>query len=347
MSKFLGYLKKYDNDLQPVLDRFFDEQKKKVSSVAEEASELVEDYKQFLVGGKKLRGALTLLGYGMYGGKDKKSGLLASLATEILHAALLIHDDVMDQDDLRRGKPTMHKTYSQMYGDHFGNSMAIDIGDEGIFLSFYLLNSLDFPKERLSKAIEIFSNVLMKTGFGQALDLLAEKRQEFNEDIVLKIHHHKTAEYTIAGPLSMGTILAGASEKHLTAIKNFGIPVGVAFQLRDDELGMFSTEQELGKPIGSDIRGSKVTLLISKALELASDEDRKFLESAYGNSKITEEEIERVKDIVKKSGALEYSQNLSRKLVEKGKQFIPQITDDPRYQRLLSELADLGIERTS
>lgn len=347
MKVFERYLKKYNQDINPVIDDFFAETKKKVTSIAPLTGQMVDDYKEFLMGGKKLRGCGILLGYEMFGGRNKGQGLLASLTIEIIHAFLLIHDDIMDRDKLRRGRPTMHIKYAKEHGEHYGISMAIDVGDEGIFLAYNLLNSLDLPRERLSKATQFLSHLLMETGLGQALDITYEVEKRFTEEDVLKVHRYKTAEYTIPGPISIGAILAGAREAQLQDIKDFGIPVGIAFQLRDDELGMFSTEEELGKPVDSDLRESKVTILIVKAFELAKGEDLNFLKYAHGNKNLTVKEVERVRKIIKDTGALEYSQKLSRKLVEDGKKFIPRITYNPKYQQLLSELADFTIERQS
>ncbi|MBI4038152.1 polyprenyl synthetase family protein [Candidatus Daviesbacteria bacterium] len=347
MDKFVNYLKQYNQDLDPVIEKIFNNERKKVSKIAPIAGSLVDDYKNFLGGGKKLRGCEILLGYEIFGGKDKKEALLASLVIEIIHSFLLIHDDIMDQDTLRRGKPTMHKIYEKEFGRHYGISMAIDIGDEGIFFAYRLLNSLNFPPESLSSVTYFLSRLLMEVGLGQALDITYEEEGRFSEKNALEVHRYKTAEYTIPGPLSIGAMLAGADDESLKAIKQFGIPVGVAFQIRDDELGMFSSEEQLGKPVDSDLRESKVTVLIVKALEKAKGDDLEFLKHCYGNHNLKKEEVERVKNIIKKVGALQYSHSLGRKLVEKGKKFIPQITGNPRYQKLLTDLADFVLERES
>ncbi|OGE16239.1 hypothetical protein A3F00_02645 [Candidatus Daviesbacteria bacterium RIFCSPHIGHO2_12_FULL_37_11] len=359
MQTFLKYLEEYNHNIQPVIDKFFSDQKKEVIKIAPIAGAMIDDFKDFLEGGKKLRGCEVLLGYEMFGGKDHKTGLLASLVIEIIHASLLIHDDFMDQDDLRRGKPTMHKKYSAHISgvdkdtldmelkdrmNHYGASMAINIGDEGLFLASYLLNNLNLPRDRLSKATQFLSLFLMETGIGQALDI-SYKKKIFSEEDVLRVHRYKTAEYTISGPISLGAILAGADEKSLKAIKDFGIPIGIAFQLRDDELGMFSTEEELGKPVDSDIRESKVTILIVKAFENAKGEDLKFLKYAFGNQNLSEKDMERVRKIIRSSSSLDYSKRLSGKYVDDGKKFIPKLTLDPKYQNLLSELADFATVR--
>jgi len=133
----------------------------------------------------------------------------------------------------------------------------------------------------------------------------------------------------------------------LGAIEEFGLPIGIAFQLRDDELGMFSDEKTLGKPADSDLKEGKNTLLFVKALELGNKEQKKFLKYARGNPNLTLKEVEKVRRILIDTEALAYSQNLSRELVEKGKKFIPQITRDPKLQDTLRKMADFMVQRGS
>lgn len=348
MSQFVKFLDQYNSDLQPILEEVFKTEAKRLGKIVPMASVMALDYKHFLESGKKLRGSEIFLGYQMFGGKDQKQGLLASLVIEIIHSFLLMHDDFIDSDDLRRGEPTMHKKYAVKHGQHYGQSLAINLGDEGMFFAISLLNSLDLPRERLSKATQFLGQMLFEVGVGQALDITYEWEKEFSEGKVLRVHRYKTAEYTIPGPLTLGAILAGLEEeKTLQAIKDFGIPVGVAFQIRDDELGMFSTEGELGKPVDSDIKEGKLTLLIVKALENSKGEDLEFLKKSYGKKDLSSEEVGRIRQIIKDTRALDYSQKKSRELVREGKKFIPEITENPDYQKLLEELADFCIERNS
>jgi len=141
--------------------------------------------------------------------------------------------------------------------------------------------------------------------------------------------------------------LAGATDEEIKKIEPFGQPVGIAFQIRDDELGLFSNEKSLGKPIGSDVKENKNTLLHLKALKKAKGEDKEFLEYAYGNRDLTDEEVERVREITIRTGAFEYSQKTGWGLVEEGKKYIDKITKDPYHQKLLASFADFMMERKS
>jgi len=349
-----AHLKDYIKKTQPILDSFFENEEKKAAKISPITAETMRIYRQFM-GGKNIRGSLTKLGYECFNGKNGKAILKASLMVEIAHAFALMHDDIMDQDALRRGQPTIHVQYDNLHRqryrkgepNHYGLCMALDIGDAGFVLSHLILAESDFPPEIKIRVLRRFDQVLLDTVFGQAIDVSYEHLDKVDEEDVLRVHHYKTANYTITGPLQYGALFAGASEKEVKKIEKYGLPVGIAFQLRDDELGLFSDEKTLGKPIGSDVKENKNTILHLKALERAKGKDKEFIKRAYGNKNLTKKDLERVRRITQEIGALEYSQKMARKLVEKGKKYVPQITSDPELQDTLYNLADFMIERKS
>jgi geranylgeranyl diphosphate synthase type I len=341
------YLKNYAQKADSVLDEFFAEKKKEAQAISPIAAGMIDRYRQFMVGGKKLRGAEIKLGYELCGKRAGKEVIKASTSIEIIHSFLLMHDDFMDQDDLRRGQPTSHKQYEKGHTPHFGLSMAVDTGDLGMFLAYEMLIGTHIPPKQKTAAWKILNETIIEVAYGQALDLHYESRKKVIEEDVLRVHTHKTATYTVTAPLQMGAVLGGASKQKLQALEKFGRPVGIAFQLRDDELGMFSDEKTLGKPADSDLKEGKNTLLFVKALELGDKKQKKFIKYAHGNSNLTVKEVEKVRHIIIDTGALACSQKLGRKLVEKGKKFVPQITKDSRHQETLYSLADFIIERES
>lgn len=349
-----AYLEDHGKKANKFLDEFFSQKEKEASKISPIAAEMIEIYREFM-GGKNIRGALTKLGYECFGGKDGKAIIEVSLMVEITHAFVLMHDDIMDKDALRRGMPTIHVQYGKLHnqryprGDskHYGTCMAIDLGDAGFALSHLILANSSFAPKIKERVLCRFNQVLLETAFGQAIDVTYEALKEITEQDILRIHHFKTANYTITGPLQYGALFAGASEKEVKKIEKYGLPVGIAFQLRDDELGLFADEEKLGKPVGSDVRENKNTLLHLKALELAKGKEKEFIKYTYGNKELSKREIERVREITRKTGALAYSQKIARDLVEKGKKFIPQITGDPELQEILSNMADFMIERDS
>ena len=355
-----AYIKDYAGRADKFLNNFFDRKISEVKGVGgtgggvEMAVDMLTRYKAFSKGGKKLRGTLIQLGYELAGGK-KRDVLAASASIEIIHSFLLMHDDIMDMDSVRRGAPTIHKqfetdhkkTRSKKDSYHYGISMGMDMGDLGAYLGMELILDSKLPADRKIAAATYFSRLLQRTAYGQALDVAYEQKSDVGEREVMEVHLQKTSVYTIGGPLKIGALLGGVSSKKINAIEKFGEPVGIAFQLRDDELGLFSDEKTLGKPIGSDIKEGKNTILKIKAIEFTKGEDRKFLKRAYGNKKLTKREVAKVQKLTIESGALAYSQNLSKKLVAEGKIFIPKITSNEDLAETLSTGADFVIERNS
>lgn len=354
------YLKNYIARADKFLVKFFDTKIGEVKNIGKGgrgalmAVDMLKRYKRFISGGKKLRGALIQLGYEI-AGKKKSEVLEASTCIEIIHSFLLMHDDIQDLDTLRRSFPTVHKQYETEHKNlkskrdafHYGISMGINMGDLGAYLGMEVLLRSKLDESRKLKAAIYLSRLLQRVAYGQGLDVTYEQMSNITEHDVMQVHLHKTSIYTVEGPLKIGSLLGGLSQRRIEAIEKFGKPVGIAFQLRDDELGIFSEEETLGKPIGSDVREGKNTLLRIKALENSKAGDKKILLNAYGNRHISEEEVRKVQDVTIKTGALDYSQKLARKLVEKGKKFIPEITSSSELQDTLSNMADFMILRDS
>ena len=351
------FLKNYVQRSTPYLESFFEERVREAAKVSPIALRMVKTFRDFM-GGKNIRGALTYGSYLLFGGKNEEAILKASNIINITHAFLLIHDDVMDGDDLRRGFPTVHNQYEKIFkkkypknnrAEHYGLSMAINVGDLGSYFSNLILTETDFDSDTKIKFLKILSETIITTAYGQAMDLTFEKDRNFTNASVLKVHHYKSALYTINRPLKYGAILAGTdkSTNQFRALDLYGTPIGIAFQLRDDELGMFSNRKTLGKPVDSDLKEGKLTYLFLKAFEKGTREQVEFLRYAHGNKNITVADTKKVRDIIIETGALAHSQKLSRTLVLKGKKYISQITKDSYYQSLLSVAADYMIERNN
>lgn len=342
-----NYLKAYSQKANKFFDSFFLKKKALAKKIDPDLANILQVFQDYSKGGKKARGALTVLGYEACGGKNIEAILPISCGIELFHNFLLIHDDIIDRDTERRGKPTVHTIYAKKRGEHYGNSKAIIIGDVGAFLAYELLLSSDFSKEKTLEAVSKLNEFLLKTGYGQLLDIDYDFKKQISWDEILKVRTYKTAYYTIVMPLTVGAILAGAPKKVLSAIESYGVPVGIAFQLIDDVLGVFGSTEKTGKSNLSDIRDGKKTFLYAKALELLGASERKFLKRWYGADDVGEKQIREIKKIIVSSGALDYSKKLAGRLVMKGKRYVPQITMDKKYQKVLESLADFMITRES
>lgn len=332
-----GYLHPYVSSSQAFLKKFFARKKKEAEKIDPEIKRALEIFESYASGGKKIRGALTVLGYQMAGGGDLEAVLPVSCGIELLHNFLLIHDDIIDKDALRRGKPTVHK--------QVGDSKAIIVGDIGSFLGYELILSANFPREILVEAFSKLNDFVLKTGYGQMLDIDYDQKKDISWEDIYNVRLYKTAYYTFVMPLSVGATLAKADSPTQKAIETYGVNVGIAFQIADDILGIFGDPKVTGKSNNSDIKEGKKTFLYAKALELAGPADKKFLIKRYGTENLKVNEIEKIRSIFESSGSLEYSKKLALELAANGKRVIKEVTADSKYQAILTELADFVVSR--
>ncbi len=321
-------LKLYKEKIELRLRSFLDEKIAEAEKISNSSKEIMEFIKGFnLRGGKRIRPILIIMAYKSLGGKNDDAIIDIAVSAELMQSFLLIHDDIIDDDDLRRGGPTIHRIYAEKYKDYndpkkFGESMAIIAGDLLASLGNEIISESDFNEKKKLKLLQKFNKVVKLTGYGEIIDILSGLRTDMTEENISKMHRLKTAVYTIEGPLHMGAIAAGASDEQLKILSEYAIPLGQAFQIKDDILGMFGSEVKLGKPADSDIKEGKKTLLIIKAIENADKEQMEFIKNALGNKNITEKELIKLREIIKKTGSLDYSQHLAEKRVKKAKNTI-------------------------
>lgn len=339
---FKSYLQKSAEEINKELGKFCKEWSKDVEKASPRLSFLNQCFVRACSGGKRLRGTLVKLGYEIASGQSNPEILKPAVAFEIFQTAVLAHDDIIDKSDLRRGKPTLWKCLG---GDHYGISQTICLGDVGFFLSYKLISESNFLEKNKNRAIAFYTNAMIQTALGEILDVEVPHSGKTDEDTYLKICQLKTAFYTLIGPLQLGAVFGGAKEALLKRLAQFGENLGIAFQIQDDILGVFGEEETLGKSVTSDIEEGKNTLLIAYALKNASLEQREVLDKYYGKGKIGQEALEEVRKVFVDTGSLDYSQKKALKLVEEAKKLIPAITLNQEKAKLLSEMADLLVQR--
>jgi len=231
-------------------------------------------------------------------GADLQPAVDAGVALELLHTYFLIHDDWMDGDPVRRGGPSVHVALAARFGStQKGNASAILAGDYAIALACDALARLDTPAERLRGAFKVFSEMQLSAVAGQQLDMLGEGR-----DVELG-YALKTGSYTVEGPLKLGAILAGAKPPVLDVLSRYSRPAGIAFQLRDDLLGLFGDPKQTGKPFASDLLGGKRTLLMGLALQRAKGQNLAAIRRVLGNARATVPQIRGALSAIRESGA--------------------------------------------
>lgn len=319
-----------------------------------ELLKMVENLKGFTLGfGKRIRPILFYYGYLIGGGKNKKEALKAAISVELIHSYLLIHDDIIDKDNFRHNNFSMHYGYERKGKEwfkgeeskHFGVSMGIIAGDLASTLGYAALSDSEFPSDLKIKAISGLNKIVANTITGEALDVVLGANPDFNAAEIVKMQEYKTAKYTIEGPLHLGAILAGADENFLNSLSNFAIPLGIAFQIQDDIMGVFGDREKIGKPVGADIREGKKTLLVSRAIEKSNNKQRNTICSILGNKKTNSANVEKIKKIIIETGALQDSQEKAAKLVKLSKKHLDRIKIPKKDKNFLSDLADFIIGR--
>ncbi len=304
--------------------------------------ELLINLKDFTMrGGKRLRPLFMILGYWLNSDEINHEVIKASSSLELIQSYLLIHDDIIDESDLRRGGPTYHKMFN--YSSKISHDLAIVAGDVANSLAYELLLSSKFPEKNLNKSVYYLTEILKFTGIGQAIDVILPLKSNKNASDVDLVHEYKTAHYTINGPLKMGAALSDFTD--VDRIDEYGIPLGKAFQIQDDILGLFGDEKVLGKPVTSDLEEGKITHLIVFALEMASEEDRRTLMRIHGKKGITKEELDLVRDVIKRSGAYDRTIKLMNSYLEKSLEAIPKIAKDQERAKALEEIAHYMVKR--
>ena len=319
IAAFKTRLGTYKSLLDEDIDSYSKEiQKHTLKQYGASARLITDAYLDILArGGKRIRGALVMLGYEMSGGKDLKMIVQAARAIEMVHAYLLIMDDIQDRSLTRRGGPTVpvmlagyHRKH-HLAGDsgHFGIAMALNAMGIGNHAAQMVLANLDAPENLRLNVLSILNRSIIVTAHGQTNDIMNEVVASVDQEAVERVLEWKTAHYTFLNPLHVGMVLAGADCAATDAITPYAIHAGKAFQISDDILGTFGSEFESGKSPMDDMREGKRTVLSTFALEHAKDADRNFLIQMLGNLQLTPTEFERSKDIYVAVGALSHAQS--------------------------------------
>jgi geranylgeranyl diphosphate synthase type I len=278
-----------------------------------EMLELIDGVGQLATqGGKRLRPALVYYTYRACGGASDEEVLPLALATELLHTYLLIHDDIMDHAEVRRGLPAAHVRFRdahQAHGLHgdaadFGRSVAILLGDLAQSWAVELAMGVSAGRGAASRELaRCFSAMCQEVIGGQYLELLVAQRRAANEEELLRVLRLKSGRYTAERPIQLGALLAGCDPAVVAELSRYGAAVGEAFQLQDDLLGMFGDPDAVGKPVDADLKEGKFTFLIRRALDVASPEQRRTLETALGRPEATSAETGEALRVLEETGA--------------------------------------------
>jgi len=318
--------------IQKRLDSFLDDRAAELSEVSPDLDAIDAAARGLLVGGKRFRALFCYWGWQAVAAKGDDFDLAAetssdldgvvsvAAALEIFHAAALVHDDIMDNSDLRRGEPSLHRRFEALHRDRgwtgsaegYGSAAALLLGDlllgwsDGLFELG--LAGADRAAATASRAE--FSRMRTDVMLGQYLDMLEEHswRGRPEAELLSRAHRvivYKSAKYSVEAPLALGASLAGGSLPQIGSLREFGLPLGVAFQLRDDLLGVFGDPAVTGKPAGDDLREGKRTVLINLARQKLPGSASRLLDELLGDPSLDAEQIAMLRASIRESGAVD------------------------------------------
>jgi geranylgeranyl diphosphate synthase type I len=304
----------FRTELDATLADFLDAQAERLVPLGADADRLVAESRTAVAGGKKFRAAFCHWGFRALAAPgdavEERALLRACASLELLHASALAHDDLMDASDTRRGRPATHRAFEAEHRadswrgnpEQYGAAAAILLGDLLQGWADELLRRCGFGWERVGPALEVFDLCRTEVIAGQFLDVSVQARGRADVDTAMTVLRYKSAKYSIERPLHVGAALAGATAGQLDVLSAFGLPLGEAFQLRDDLLGVFGDPTTTGKPAGDDLVEGKRTVLVALALDAAPPADAALLDRSLGTP-LSPPEVERLRDVIEASGA--------------------------------------------
>ena len=302
----------FRSSVQSVLDGVVAERAERLEPLGPDAALLLDGAHAAVHGGKRLRAAFCWWGFRAVQPHvaDEESLLRAAAALELLHASALVHDDFLDASDTRRGRPAAHRSFERLHRDRgwagrpelYGAGAAILLGDLLLCWSDELLRRCGLPAPEVEAALGFFDTTRTEVIAGQFLDLSVQARAESDVDQAMRVLRYKSAKYSIERPLHVGAALAGAPEPTLTSLSGFGLPLGEAFQLRDDLLGVYGDPVVTGKPAGDDLTEGKRTVLVALALRAAPQDEAALLDRSLGAA-LDEGQVQRLRQVIEDSGA--------------------------------------------
>ncbi len=348
----LTYLSKKKSQINDLFESFLKEVKQDAGRINSWGPDSLQRLQEYLSRGKMIRGALVSFGNEMLGGRNVQQALQVGAAMELFQAAFLIHDDIMDQDLYRRGKPSLHAQYRELlksnlretkseHLEHLADSLGICVGDVALFLAFELLGSIEVTLPVLQSLVKLFTRELVYVGFAQMEDVyFGGSNDSPTEEQILTLYRYKTGRYTFSLPLMAGGILAEAPQPVLAALSTLGEQMGVLFQLKDDELGLFGDAEEVGKPIGSDIISNKKTLYRYYLFQTVKKEDRKRVQEMFGSAHLSKEDLLFLRSCLTETKVKDQVDRLMDQLEEQARTTIRQLEVSPEWREKLFQLVE-------
>ena len=336
------------------IDVVLSRQRPRLDAISPELGPVADALSDFLLNsGKRLRPAFAYWGWRGAGGTDSDEVVAAVACQEWLQACALIHDDVMDRSDTRRGAPAMHRRFAALHrtegwrGDpeRFGESAAILLGDFCLIWADEMYNTSGLADDALRRGQPVYDLMRTELMAGQYLDLLRQARGGSSTEGALRVARYKSAKYTVERPLHLGAALADAPPMVIDAYSAYGLPLGEAFQLRDDVLGVFGDPSQTGKPAGDDLREGKRTVLIALTLERADQRQTALVRRYLGDPQLTPDAVDVLREVVEETGARAESERLICDRTERALAALARAKIDQEAGDVLRDLAAAATTR--
>jgi geranylgeranyl diphosphate synthase type I len=333
---------------------FLSRQRPVLDAVGEDLGAVADAAGEFLLdGGKRIRPAFCFWGWRGAGGADTEEIVAAASCLELLHGCALVHDDVMDRSDTRRGRPAVHRRFAALHrgeswrgdAETFGTSAAILLGDLYLVWADQLLSESGLPDDALRRAQPVYNEMRVELMAGQYLDLLEQALGGRDIDRALRVARYKAAKYTIERPLHLGAVLAGAAPALLAGYSGYGVPLGEAFQLRDDLLGVFGDPAQTGKPAGDDLREGKRTALTAHALDRATPAQAAVVRRHLGDPHLGDEGVAALRAVIDDTGARARVEALIRQRTAQALAALDGLRIEAEARQVLTELAAAATAR--
>lgn len=347
------------------LSRYILRKRNELGRVHQMGAESADRLLEFTEKGKMLRGGLVVLAYQLTREDPENRPvpdevLALGAVMELFQSGFLIHDDIMDRDEKRRGTWSVYTQYSRLAAEmgikdsyHAGESLGICVGDIAFFMAFEILAGISTdwtgsgskPGERL---FGLCAQELSYVGVAQMMDVYwGESEGTVTEQEVLELYRYKTGRYTFSLPLMSGALMSGAAQEQREALEKIGELLGVVFQLKDDELGLFGDEEQLGKPVGSDIKEGKKTPFLLRLMQRGAPREQERVSSLIGNESISSDDAQYIRGLVERYGIRQEIADLCQEYADRARTIIDK-TDgfNPAYKKILNELIEYSLTRS-
>ena len=339
------------------LTEFFTREAGYLQNVGPELDPVVDALGRFLLdSGKRLRPLFATVGFLGTGGDLTPEIIRATSSLELVHVCALIHDDVMDASDTRRGAPAIHKQFETLHkteelaGDstQFGTAAAILLGDLALIWAAKALHESGVAPDSILRSLPIYDEMRVELMAGQYLDIYEQALASESVERSLKVARYKSGKYSIERPLHFGANLSPHfSQRYIETYSNYGLPLGEAFQLRDDVIGVFGDPDVTGKPAGDDLREGKRTVLVAKTLSLATPSQRSEFLHNFGRNELNITEIHRMRQIIIDTGALDELESMIQEMTLSAHNALIDGGITPQAMTLLEEMAVAATKRSS